>query len=113
MSGQVISKRQSRYEGSCSHGMAPMLIASHDASGIVLIIKVPDAISIDEKSIGIIHKIDGRTEVNPGSIGAGIVAWYWGIGRNTRREECACLCNSMACRPTATRATIMESILKY
>lgn len=104
MSGRVMSNRQSRCEGSCSHGMAPMLVASHDTCGIILIVKVPSAVRIDEKSVGIIHEIDGRAKVYPRSIGASIVAWYWGISRNTRREECARLCNSMACKANGNQS---------
>lgn len=81
-----------------------MLVASHDTCGIILIVKVPSAVRIDEKSVGIIHEIDGRAKVYPRSIGASIVAWYWGISRNTRREECARLCNSMACKANGNQS---------
>lgn len=40
-----------------THGMTPVLVASNDARGIVLIVQVPGAVRIDEHSIGIVHEI--------------------------------------------------------
>jgi hypothetical protein len=37
--------------------MAPMLVASNDTRGIVLVVQVPGAVSIDEHTIGIVHEI--------------------------------------------------------
>jgi hypothetical protein len=37
--------------------MAPMLVASNDAGGIVLIVQMPGTVCINEHAIGIVHEI--------------------------------------------------------
>ena len=41
----------------CTHSMTPVLVASNDAGGVVLVVQMPGTVCVNEHASGIVHKV--------------------------------------------------------